>query len=195
MTTCCFATDQTSPDLTHFCWRPRSAPANEPELDLIMFPGDGIFTPYLGPSPPRDAAEKHSPTNGRIFTLKFASSSQRHFFWMQAKSQHKDGTASWFSTRDEQIGDLINTLLSGDDVDYEEELARIRQGGGGGDGDDDAGHDDDTAMEDVQQGQAADHSVEHERHGSGGAGQDATGGDPREEGEDSRRGGEDGGRA
>ncbi|KAJ9626526.1 hypothetical protein H2203_004159 [Taxawa tesnikishii (nom. ined.)] len=109
---------------------------------------------------------------------------ERHFFWMQAKSQHKDGTPSWFSARDQRIGEIINQLLAGEDVDVENEVQNIQNGG-----DDDQGGDDDI-MEDVE-----DTQPDHHRQGSGGAGPDATGGDPREEGEDSRRGGEDGGRA
>ena len=51
--------------------------------------------------------------------LKFSSSNERHFFWMQAKSQHKEGTASWFSQRDQHLGEIINQLLSGDEVDID----------------------------------------------------------------------------
>jgi len=175
-------------DLTHFCWRPRFALSTEPELDLIMFPGDGSFTPYLGPGA-QNSSEKHSPTNGRIYVLKFASSSARHFFWMQSKSQHKDGTASWFSHRDQNLGDIVNQLLQGEEVDVEEEVANMRQQNGDRGPD---GGDNDEAMEDAPGPDAGD---EHHRQGSGGAGQDATGADPREEGEGSRRGGADGGRA
>ena len=52
--------------------------------------------------------------------------------------------------------------------------------------------DDDETMEDVD---GADEDPSHQRGGSGGAGPDATGGDVREEGEQSREGGADGGRA
>ena len=47
-------------------------------------------------------------------------------------------------------------------------------------------------MEDVE---GTNPDAEHHRHGSGGAGPDATGGDVREEGQHSRDGGADGGRA
>lgn len=152
-----------------------------------MFPGDGSFTPLISASS-NAASEKHSPTNGRIFVLRFSSSSERHYFWMQAKSQHKDGTPSWFSQRDQNLGEIVNQLLSGEEVDVEGEIAGLRAG----DHDDEDHGGEDDAMEDVQEddGENGLH-----RQGSGGAGADATGGDPREEGEDSRRGGEDGGRA
>ncbi|KAF1356866.1 proteasome complex subunit Rpn13 ubiquitin receptor-domain-containing protein [Delphinella strobiligena] len=169
-------------ELLHFCWRPRSAPSDSPETDLLMFPGDGIFTPYTGSSN-SSSADTSSPTNGRIFCLKFSSSSQRHFFWMQSKSQHREGKANWFSSRDKRLGDIINQLLSGEDVDVESEVRTLRHDGGADD-------DDDDVMEDAQ-------SPDHGRRGSstGGAGADATGGDPSEEGRASREGGADGGRA
>ncbi|KAK4964042.1 hypothetical protein LTR28_004126, partial [Elasticomyces elasticus] len=185
-------------DLFHFCWRPRSAPSTEPELDLIMFPGDASFTPLLtSETAPHNASDHRnpqkffSPINGRIYKLKFNSSSQKHFFWMQSKSQHVDGNVSWFSARDLALGKTVNQLLQGEDVDVDAVTERLREenGGGGGGRDDDG---DDDAMEDVQ----GSHVPEQGGQGStGGAGADATGGDPTEEGEASRQGGADGGRA
>lgn len=102
---------------------------------------------------------------------------------MQSKSQHREGKANWFSSRDKRLGDIINQLLSGEDVDVESEVRTLRHDGGADD-------DDDDVMEDAQ-------SPDHGRRGSstGGAGADATGGDPSEEGRASREGGADGGRA
>lgn len=166
-------------ELMHFCWRPRSAPSTEPEIDLIMFPTDGHFYPYVKE---QGAEELHSPTNGRIFVLKFSSSNQRHYWWMQSKTQSREGEHSWFSERDQRIGQVIDRLLQGEDVDVTAEIDHIRGGGNAGtDGDADA-------MEVDQDRSLA-------RQGSGGAGQDAGNGDPREEGEASREGGADGGRA
>ena len=156
-----------------------------------MFPGDGTFTPLLGKTPSNAAAgDKHSPTNGRIYALKFSSSSERHFFWMQSKSQHKEGTPSWFSQRDQHLGEIVDQLLQGDEVDVQQEVSTLGRPDRGGDNGDQGG--DDDVMEDVQ---GPDAGNDHHRAGSGGAGADATGGDPREEGEDSRRGGAEGGRA
>ena len=169
-------------DIPHFCWRPRSAPPTEPEIDLFMVPGDGTFQPLLKEE---GAEELHSPTNGRIYVLKFSSSSQRHFFWMQSKTQHKEGSLSWFSQRDQRVGQIVNDILQGDeDVDIEQAVQELRNGGGDGDGDGDL-------MDlDEQQPEPRD------RTGStGGAGADATGADPRDEGAASRDGGADGGRA
>lgn len=167
-------------DLLHFCWRPRSAPATEPEMDLIMFPQDGQFFPLVKE---QGTDNLNSPTNGRIFVLKFTSSGQRHFFWMQSKTQSRSGELSWFSNRDQRLGQIVDALLQGEDVDVEGEVEDLQRGGG------DAGPDGDADAMEVDGGPLL------ERQGSGGAGQDATGGDPREEGEASREGGADGGRA
>ncbi|KKK17637.1 hypothetical protein ARAM_004021 [Aspergillus rambellii] len=164
-------------ELVHFCWRPRSASHTEPELDLVMVPSDGTFTPYR-------PAGKERPTNGRIFVLRFSSSSQRYLFWLQSKTQHERGDPSWFSPRDLKLGDIVNTLLQGEEVDVVGEIANLPRG---------PSNDDDETMEDVE---GVDHDPNHNHGGnSGGAGPDATGGDVREEGQESREGGADGGRA
>jgi len=176
-------------DIMHFSWRERSKPTDDPELDLIMFPGDCTFLPYLD-TKTNNSNEKTSPTNGRIFELKFSSSSQRHYFWLQSKSQHKDGKTNWFSKQDLLIGNTVDKILAGEEPDWQQQLESLRRGDGGGNDDDAAPGRDDDVMEDVQ-----DEQSDLQRQTSGGAGADATGGDPRQEGEDSRRGGEDGGRA
>lgn len=133
-----------------------------------MVPGDGRFVPYESNKQPQSSAR----TNGRIFVLKFGSSSQRHLFWLQSKPQGRTGNPTWLSPRDRKIGEIVDLLLQGDEVDVATELASI----------DNTDNDDDDAMEDVQ-------------GGSGGAGAGATGGDVRREGEGSREGGADGARA
>ncbi|KAJ5482029.1 hypothetical protein N7475_000841 [Penicillium sp. IBT 31633x] len=163
-------------DLVHFCWRSRSASLDEPELDLVMIPSDGSFTPYK-PS-------GRNATNGRIFVLKFSSSSQRYLFWMQSQSQHEEGDPSWFSPRDLKLGEIVDVLLQGEEVDVEHEIANLPSRPSGGD--------DDETMEDVE---GTDHDPNRYSTGSGGAGPGATGGDIREEGQESREGGADGGRA
>ncbi|KAL4958990.1 uncharacterized protein BDV14DRAFT_185556 [Aspergillus stella-maris] len=163
-------------DLIHFCWRPRSAPHTEPDLDLVMVPSDGQFIPYR---------PNGKPTNGRIYVLKFSSSSQRYLFWLQSKSQSDDADPSYWSARDLRLGEIVNSLLQGEEVDVETEIANLPKGPSNGD--------DDETMEDVE---GVDHDPNHPHRGSGGgAGADATGGDVREEGQGSREGGADGGRA
>ncbi|KAJ5135683.1 26S proteasome complex ubiquitin receptor subunit Rpn13 [Penicillium bovifimosum] len=163
-------------DLIHFCWRSRNASLDEPELDLVMIPSDGSFTPYK-PS-------GGNATNGRIFVLKFSSSSQRYLFWMQSRSQHENGDPSWFSPRDLKLGEIVDVFLQGEEVDVEHEIANLPSRPSGGD--------DDETMEDVE---GTEHDPNRYSTGSGGAGPGATGGDVREEGQESREGGADGGRA
>ncbi|KAI1118758.1 proteasome complex subunit Rpn13 ubiquitin receptor-domain-containing protein [Nemania sp. NC0429] len=168
-------------DLLHFCWRQRSAPPDAPELDLVMVPTDGHFTPYEAPQ------GSSSITNGRIFVLKFLSSSTRHLFWLQSKAQGARGNQdpSHLSPRDRKIGEIVDYLLQGDTVDIARELAEINYQ------DDRHGDDGDATMEDAR----GPGDSNEPRGGSGGAGADATGGDVREEGEDAREGGADGARA
>lgn len=170
---------QDDEDLMHFCWRERSKPVTDADLDLIIFPSDGHFYPHVKE---QGAEELHSPTNGRIFVLKFMSSQDKHYFWMQSKSQSRQGEHSWFSERDQRIGQIVDQILQGDDVDVAAEIDQFRGGGN-------AGTDGDADAMEVDQ----DRSLG--RQESGGAGQDAGNGDPREEGEASREGGADGGRA
>ncbi|KAG4439810.1 hypothetical protein IFR05_004708 [Cadophora sp. M221] len=168
-------------ELIHFCWRERNKPMTDPDnIDLVMFPTDGHFEPYEY----KTSQQATSKTNGRIFALKFSSSSRRDLFWLQSKPQARNGDASWFSPRDLKIGQIVDTLLQGDEVNVSEEIAQVQDGAGG--------NDDDETMEDVEgHGDQAD----HHRGGSGGAGPGATGGDIREEGSGAREGGADGGRA
>jgi 26S proteasome regulatory subunit N13 len=147
-----------------------------------MIPGDGSFSPYTGKDAAEDSESVKSPTDGRVFVLKFNSSSQRYLFWLQSKSQHSRGDASWFSERDLKIGQVVDMLLNGEEIDVQAELAGVSNHPSGGD--------DDETMEDVEE------SSNQNRHGStGGAGSGATGGDIRDEGGESREGGADGGRA
>ena len=154
---------------------------SSPELELVMIPTDGTFVALNKHT--ESGSEVKAPTNGRIYALKFRSSPQRHLFWLQSKSQSPTGDASWFSPRDLKLGQIVDQLLQGEQVNVREELADVPRGEQGGD---------DEAMEDVE---GTSGPSEHHRGGSGGAGPDATGGDYREEGQGSREGGADGGRA
>lgn len=150
---------------------------SQPELKLVMVPADGQFVPF---NDKKSEPTPKSPTNGRIFVLKFQSSTQRYLFWMQSKSQHERGDPSFFSARDLKIGWVVDRLLQGDEVDVQEEVANIsnEQGGEGGD----------ETMEDAAPDSHGD------IQGNIGSG-DPFMGDPGNEGEESREGGADGGRA
>lgn len=147
-----------------------------------MIPGDGTFLPVESTSDTPASAK----TQGRVFVLKFGSSSTRHLFWLQSHPQSTSGDPTWISPRDRKIGEVVNSLLQGEDVDVNSELAAVRGGGGSSRRDGDG----DEAMED-----AGGHSGDRNEPSTGGAGADATGGDVREEGDGSRDGGADGARA
>jgi len=102
---------------------------------------------------------------------------------MQSKPQARNGDASWFSARDLKIGNIINSLLQGEDVDVSTELEQVRRT---------PSDDTDATMDDPD---LPPQSPTEHQGGSGGAGAGATGGDIRDEGEQSREGGADGGRA
>ncbi len=146
-----------------------------------MIPEDGHFVPYEYKTSPQPT----SKTNGRIFALKFSSSPERHLFWLQSKPQSRNGDPAWFSPRDRKIGEIVERLLQGEEVNVTRELSNVRNT-------DDRPDEDDEDMEDAE-GQREHH--EHRGSASGGAGAGATGGDVREEGENSREGGADGARA
>ncbi|KAF8743912.1 hypothetical protein AX14_013969 [Amanita brunnescens Koide BX004] len=74
-------------ELLHFLWKNRTN--DQIEEDLILFPTDATFEKV-----------PHA-TSGRVYVLKFSSSNQRHFFWMQDAS----------SARDEEFANNVNGLL------------------------------------------------------------------------------------
>ena len=152
---------------------------SSPTLKLSMVPTDGTFLPYTGKTESQGDAVK-SPTNGRIFVLKFQSSSARHLFWLQSKSQHAQGDASSFSARDLKIGSIVNSLLQGEEVDVREELSAVPNERDGDSGD--------TEMEDARPEGGEDI---HGNIGGGPIGE----GNQENEGSGSRDAGGDGGRA
>jgi hypothetical protein len=79
-------------DLLHFLWKNRTT--DRVEEDLILFPTDATFEKV-----PQGTSE-------RMYVLKFSSSNQRHFFWMQDASPQ----------RDDEFANNVNGLLQ--DMDY-----------------------------------------------------------------------------
>ncbi|KAF7314393.1 Adhesion regulating molecule [Mycena kentingensis (nom. inval.)] len=69
--------------LLHFQWKNRTT--GVVDEDLILFPSDASFV----------------KVSGRIYVLKFSSSNQRHFFWLQDAS----------TARDDEFVSNINKLL------------------------------------------------------------------------------------
>lgn len=67
---------QAEDGLIHFCWKNRTT--NKVEDDLIIFPDDCEFK------------RVEQCKTGRVFLLKFKSSSRRLFFWMQEPKADKD---------------------------------------------------------------------------------------------------------
>ncbi|KAF8454195.1 proteasome complex subunit Rpn13 ubiquitin receptor-domain-containing protein [Terfezia claveryi] len=110
-------------ELLHLCWKPRDSPdPPTPENDLLIIPYDATFVAFPIPT-------------GRIYILKFSSSLERHFYWLQSKPEKADDPG-FFSARDREVGRVINRLLQGDEVaDDSEDLL---------------GDDEDETMEDVE---------------------------------------------
>ncbi|EPS42555.1 hypothetical protein H072_3488 [Dactylellina haptotyla CBS 200.50] len=96
-------------ELLHFKWVPRSGHSDDgEEFDLLLFPGDASFVPYLNTT--------GAPSDGRVSVLKFLSSDQRHFFWYQVKNEGLG--AGEFSQKDWLITKKIDRLiLSGGDLE------------------------------------------------------------------------------
>jgi len=67
---------QSDDSLMHFCWKDRSS--GSVEDDLIIFPDDIEFK-YVSQC-----------TTGRVYVLKFKSSSRKLFFWVQEPKSDKD---------------------------------------------------------------------------------------------------------
>ncbi|KAF7346182.1 Adhesion regulating molecule [Mycena sanguinolenta] len=61
--------------LFHFTWKNRTT--GVVDEDLILFPSDASFV-------------KVPQSSGRMYVLKFSSSNQRHFFWLQDASTARD---------------------------------------------------------------------------------------------------------
>ncbi|KAL2885311.1 Splicing factor U2AF-associated protein 2 [Ceratocystis lukuohia] len=146
-----------------------------------MIPGDGNFLHY-------DSEAPSAKTNGRIYVLKFQSSSQRYLFWLQSAPEHPT-IHSRLSERDRKITDIVFNLLQGEEVDVDAELAALDED------DDEEEEEEEYEDEDEDEDEEMADQTTTARGTTGGAGADATGGDIRDEGEDAREGGADGGRA
>ncbi|KAK7207293.1 proteasome complex subunit Rpn13 ubiquitin receptor-domain-containing protein [Myxozyma melibiosi] len=113
------STDEESP-LLSFIWEPRGSSKNDPTVErdeLMIFPGEAEWLPVA------------QCTTGRVYVLKFNSSSQRSFFWMQEAPS--GDILNEISENDLKIATRINTLL--EDIDAEEVDILEEQSGASGD--------------------------------------------------------------
>lgn len=93
---------QSDDGLMHFCWKDRTS--GKVEDDLIVFPDDFEYK------------RVDQCKSGRVYVLKFKSSSRRMFFWMQEPKADKDDEHC------RRINELLNNPPS----------AHQRGGGGSG---------------------------------------------------------------
>ncbi|EPY49785.1 19S proteasome regulatory subunit [Schizosaccharomyces cryophilus OY26] len=77
-------------ELLHFYWKERSRNSTDIEDDFIIFPDEADFIKI------------DQCTTGRVYALRFKSSSQIHFYWMQEYSDEKD----------EETVSLVNQLIA-----------------------------------------------------------------------------------
>lgn len=101
---------QADDGLMHFCWKNRTT--NKVEDDLIIFPDDCEFK------------RVEQCKTGRVYLLKFKTTSARLFFWMQEPKADKD--EEWCR----RVNDVINNPPSATS------LASNRSGSGSGSGGD-----------------------------------------------------------
>ncbi|KAL0095101.1 proteasome complex subunit Rpn13 ubiquitin receptor-domain-containing protein [Phycomyces blakesleeanus] len=94
--------DQSDDQLMHFYWKERKA--STAEEDLIIFPEEA------------ELVKVEECTTGRVYLLKFRSSNQKLFFWMQDKNEEKDKELV------ERVNQLINDpqsyMDSAGDLDF-----------------------------------------------------------------------------
>ncbi|OTF74139.1 proteasomal ubiquitin receptor ADRM1-like protein, partial [Euroglyphus maynei] len=96
----------------HFCWKDRTS--GQLEDDLIMFPDDAEFL------------KVPQCTTGRVFVLKFKTSSRRLFFWSQEPKDDKDDEIV------SKINEYINNPMAATNAANRNSGAGVGGGSGGG---------------------------------------------------------------
>ncbi|KAK9460321.1 proteasome complex subunit Rpn13 ubiquitin receptor-domain-containing protein [Lipomyces oligophaga] len=105
--------------LLSFVWEPRGSSKNDPSVEkdeLMIFPGEAEWLPVS------------QCKSGRMFVLKFNSSNQRSFFWMQ--DPPASDNLDEITETDLKISTRINTLLEdidAEDVDISEDPEDLKQ--------------------------------------------------------------------
>ncbi|CEI95573.1 hypothetical protein RMCBS344292_09755 [Rhizopus microsporus] len=108
--------EQGDDQLLHFYWKERKHNV-EPEDDFIIFPEEAEFI------------RVEQCTTGRVYVLKFKSSNQKQFYWMQSKSDEKD---SDIVRRVNQVIDDPSSAAeqNGFDNNAQSDFMQILSGGG-----------------------------------------------------------------
>ncbi|ORY78216.1 proteasome complex subunit Rpn13 ubiquitin receptor-domain-containing protein [Protomyces lactucae-debilis] len=111
-------------DLLHFCWRERGqAETEEAEEDLIIFPEDATLERVpvdkmtLVREDGEEVGEADREKNTRIYALRFKSSDQVSFYWMQSG----DGS------KDDDVVARVNAIIGEEQEEEEEEGDRMEQ--------------------------------------------------------------------
>ncbi|XP_027196143.2 regulatory particle non-ATPase 13 [Dermatophagoides pteronyssinus] len=99
-------------NLMHFCWKDRTS--GQLEDDLIMFPDDAEFL------------KVPQCTTGRVFVLKFKTSSRRLFFWSQEPKDDKDDEIV------SKINEYINNPMAATNAANRNSGTGVGSGGVGG---------------------------------------------------------------
>ncbi|KAK9456582.1 proteasome complex subunit Rpn13 ubiquitin receptor-domain-containing protein [Dipodascopsis uninucleata] len=100
------------PSLVSFVWEPRGSSKGNPDLEkdeLMIFPGEAEWLPVS------------QCETGRVYVLKFNSSSQRIFFWMQDAPASDE--LNKLTETDLEISKKVNALLEDTFVNDEDESA------------------------------------------------------------------------
>ncbi|KAI8059462.1 proteasome complex subunit Rpn13 ubiquitin receptor-domain-containing protein [Gongronella butleri] len=107
--------DQGDDQLMHFYWKERKS-GSQPEDDLIIFPDEA------------EMVRVPECTTGRVIMLKFKTSSQRLFYWMQHKNDRGDDTFINSVNRAINTPSLDDTAMDIDSQNIEMELMQRLMG-------------------------------------------------------------------
>ncbi|KAI8075136.1 proteasome complex subunit Rpn13 ubiquitin receptor-domain-containing protein [Gongronella butleri] len=109
--------DRSDDQLMHFYWKERNS--SQPEDDLIIFPDEA------------EMIKVDECTTGRVYLLKFKTSSQKFFYWMQNKTDEKDqDVVSRVNRLIDDPQSVINESRSANRMDFgnDNDLAQILDG-------------------------------------------------------------------
>jgi len=102
--------------LLHFFWKDRKT--NKIEDDLIIFPEEAEFV-KVSEANPKD----------RVYVLKFKSSSQKHFFWIQEPKDDKDAEFAKKINQAIENPSMMSPGTGGEKSEHEQFLQLLQQTG------------------------------------------------------------------